>query len=110
MRDAVWFIDKNGKKFSCDTISSHIGLANLIIENDLKLGEEYKASKKVDPVDFLISNKGYMKITDLSCYKALVFDSTTISNMQRGVIRHYYELGFRIEDIEAIRLRKEKSK
>jgi len=109
MEDGICFIDKEGKRFSCDTIASHIGLAKLIIEQDSKLGEEYKASNKIDPVDFLISNKGYMRVTNQGCYRVLVFDSTTISNMQRGVIRHYNELGFRLEDMEVIKQRMQKN-
>jgi len=110
MEDGICFIDKEGKRFSCDTIESHVGLANLIIEQDPKLSEEYKQTNKMDTVDFLISKKGYMRVTNQGYYRALVFDSTTISNMQRGVIRHYYELGFRLEDMEAIRKRNNESR
>ena len=111
MENDVCFIDKIGKRVRCDTIASHMGLANLMLKEMPELGEEFKKSGKQDPVDFLISNKGYIKVTTQGRYKSVVYDSsTTISNMQRELLIHYRELGYSLDDLEAMRRRKNKSR
>ena len=110
MEDDACFIDKQGNRVRCDTVTSHIGLANVMLEEVPELGEEFKKSGKQDPVDFLLSNKGYIKVTTQGRYRAVVYDSSTISNMQRGVLRHYRELGYSLDDLEAMRRRKNKSR
>ena len=56
----VFFIDKKGNKISCDKVNSHIGLANIVMENDEKLKQEFQRSGKQNPVEFFLENKEYM--------------------------------------------------
>ena len=51
----VWFIDKLGKRYSNEKISSHIGLAIFIMDEDPKLKEEYESSNEQDPSLFLLN-------------------------------------------------------
>ena len=50
----VFFIDKKGNKISCDKVNSHIGLANIVMENDEKLKQEFQRSGKQNPVETLL--------------------------------------------------------
>ena len=63
--DDAFFIDKDGNKIYSDTISSHIGLAKLILKNNQQLQEEYEKSNAHDPIDFLVQNKGYLKVSNI---------------------------------------------
>lgn len=112
MEDDVCFIDKTGKRVHCDTIASHIGLANLMLEELPELAEEFKKSGKKDPVDFLVSNKGYIKLTKQGrYYKRAVYDSSSeMSRVQLELLRHYRELGYSLDDLEAVRRMVNKAK
>ena len=88
--EEVFFIDENGNKISCDNISSHIGLANLIMEKaDLKT--EFEQSGKYNPIEFLIENKGYLAISYSDIYRKVTYDSEFISEKQKRLIQYYTE-------------------
>lgn len=102
--EEVFFIDENCNKISCDNISSHIGLANLIIEKtDLKT--EFEQSIKDNPIDFLIEDKGYIAISDSDMYRQVTYDSEFISEKQKRFIQYYAEEGYDFTDF-AIERRK----
>ncbi len=102
--EEVFFIDKDGNKISCENISSHIGLANLIIEKkDLK--KEFEQSGKNNPIEFLIENKGYIAISNSGIYRKVTYDSEFVSEKQRRCIQYYAEEGYGFTDF-AIEKRK----
>lgn len=102
--EEVFFIDENGNKISCENISSHIGLANLIIEKkDLK--KEFEQSGKYSPTEFLIENKGYIAISDIDTYRKVTYDSEFTSEKQKRLIQYYSEEGYDFTDF-AIERRK----
>ena len=100
----AFFVDKEGKKISMDKISSHIGLAIEIMKNDAKLYEEFKKSRKRDPVDFLISDKGYIKITKQGYYRKCIYSSSKISEIQKYICLHYIEQGYSVEDQDRLNM------
>ena len=99
-----FFVDKEGNKISMDKISSHIGLAVEVMKNDAKLYEEFKKSGKRDPVDFLISNKGYIKITNQGYYRKCIYSSSKISEKQRDICLYYIEQGYGVEDQDRLNM------
>lgn len=98
--EEVFFIDREGNKISMDEISSHIGLANEIVKRNKILKEDFEKSGKVDPVDFLISNKGYMKLTNQRLYRRCVYSSSKVSEKQRDFIAYFIDEGYKLDDIE----------
>lgn len=107
--EGVWFIDKDGNVLHCDTIESHIGLANLIIEHNSQFKEEFNKCGMRDPVDFLVEHKGYMKVRNNGYYRrGITFDSQKLSDVQRNAIRNYYEEGYRMDDVALIRIRQKR--
>ena len=103
----VFFIDYDGNRISLDDISSHIGLAVKIIESNATLKEEFKNSEKQDPVDFLISDKGYMKLTEQRWYKKCIYMGTKLSNRQKELCRYFEEEGYELEDQYRLKLMQE---
>ena len=98
--EEVFFIDREGNKLSVDEISSHIGLANKIVQSSDTLKKEFEKSGKVDPIDFLISNKGYMKLTNQGFYRRCVYSSSKVSERQRDFIAYFCEEGYSLDDVE----------
>lgn len=99
MDDEIFLIDREGKRFSSEKISSHIGLANLILEQDEELKMEFEQSGKRNPLEFLLGDKGYMSTSKIGMYKNIVFDSTLISEEQRRWLYYYHEEGYRLENL-----------
>ena len=95
----VFFIDKKGNKISCDKVNSHIGLANIVIENDEKLKQEFQRSGKQNPVEFFLENKEYMAGNE-GYHGRLTYDSEFVSDEQKRWINHYVgEEGYEHHDL-----------
>ena len=107
--EGAFFMDSNGNMISCDTISSHIGLANKLLEEDEQLREEFKNSKRKDIIDFLILDKGYVKVSNIGYYRNIVYHSGKISQRQRELVYYYkFEEGFNLDDLRIRELEAEK--
>ena len=107
--EGVYFIDREGNVIHSDGIESHIGLANLIIEQNPNLKEEFEKSGQQDPVDFLVEHKGYMKVRNNGYYRrGITFDSQKLSDVQRKAIRNYHEEGYKMDDVALIRIRQKR--
>ena len=106
--EEVFFINKEGKRFYCENISSHIGLANLMIKQDEKLAERFKKSRKGNPVEFLLENEGCIAGSD-GIDNKITYDSELISEGQKRWIQYYIEEGYGHYDLamERKRLQKE---
>lgn len=101
--EEVFFIDSEGRKISKEKISSHIGLANAILNENEHLKESFQKSGKQDPVDFLLYDVGYAKFTQQSYYRKCVCYSPKISLAQKRVIAYYcYEEGYKLDDLSKI--------
>ena len=83
----VWFIDKLGKRYSNEKISSHIGLALFIMDEDPKLKEEYESSNEQDPSLFLLKKKEWMMGSDIK--RQIIFNRSTLTDKQRQWLRYY---------------------
>lgn len=101
MDDEIFLIDREGKRFSSEQISSHIGLANLILEQDEALKREFEQSGKINPLEFLLGDKGYMTISQIGVYKQVIYDSALVSEEQRRWLYYYYEEGYKFKDLAA---------
>ena len=103
--DDAFFIDKDGNEIYSDTISSHIGLAKFILKNNQQLQEEYEKSSAHDPIDFLVQNEGYLKVSNIGYYKKITYDSSNLSDRQKEVLDYYhFEEGFELDDLKMIKL------
>ena len=102
----IFFVDREGNKIYNEKIASHIGLANLMLKENEHLRKEFEKSKKNDPTDFLIS-KGYLKISNISCYRRVVYFSSKISDKQRRLLRYYCEEGYELDDISINQMERE---
>lgn len=100
----IFFVDKDGNKISNEHIGSHIGLAFAMLEEDEKLKKEFIESKKRNPVEFLITNKGYMTVNNIGEYKVVVFTSSSISDKQRKLLIYYHEEGYELNDQSQIEI------
>lgn len=83
----VWFIDKLGRKYSNEKISSHIGLALLIMDENPKLKEEYESNNERDPSLFLLKKKEWMMGSDIK--RQIIFNRSTLTDKQRQWLRYY---------------------
>ena len=100
MEQDVCFIDQNGSLVSAKDISSHIELSKVILEKDEELLEEFKQSGRKDPVDFLVMDKGYIKVSDNGdYYKVVSFSHSKISDKQRRLLAYYREEGYRLDNL-----------
>ena len=94
----VWFIDKLGKEYSDEKISSHIGLALLIMEKEPKLKKEYENSDERDPSLFLLRKKGWMMGSEIK--RQIIFNSSILTDIQRQWLRYYVlEEGYKKDNI-----------
>lgn len=101
--DDVFFINQDCKKLSSEDIASHIGLANLILENNEQLKKEFQKSGRNNPVDFLICDKGYLKITNQGIYQKLVYSSDKLSPRQKELVEYYTQAeGYDSDDLAII--------
>lgn len=107
MKKDEFFIDKNGEKVSIEGIFSHYDLAMKLLENDKNLQIQFKESKEKDPIDFLVCDKGYMKLTTQAYYKKCVYHSRVISEKQRELIKEYCKNGYDIDDIYILDMQRE---
>ncbi len=103
-RADAFFIDGEGNKISINKISSHIGLALEIIAKNKQLQKDFNESGERDPVQFLIANKGYLKITDQKSYKRCIYSSLKLSDIQREFVNYYEEHGYVLEDIDKLKM------
>lgn len=98
MDDYVSFIDQDGNEISCDNISSHIGLAEKIIDEDPELKEEFEKSGK-DAMNFLTLDKGYISRGTMgNSYKNISYASDKVSEKQKKLIAYYKEEGYETRD------------
>lgn len=98
--DEVFFIDKDGNKIASDEIESHYGLADLILEKNEDIKAEFEKSKRKDPVDFLIFEKGYAAVSNLgSYYRVIKFSSLNTTEKQSEIIQYFHERGYKIDDL-----------
>lgn len=96
----IFLIDEEGRKISSDSISSHIGLEMLVIENDKKLKEEFKNSSMDSELVFLLEDKGYMAVSQINTYyKKLTCDTRKLSEKQLEIEKKYCQKGFEINDL-----------
>ena len=105
MDEEVCFIDGEGNKIFCENISSHIGLAMAILEQDKRLGEEFKKSGMQDSADFLVNTKGWVKATRQGYYRKCVYSSSRLTEKQRKRLLYYkYTEGYEMDDLDIISL------
>ena len=108
MAEVCCFIDENGNRIYVEEIYSHIGLANVMLEQNEELKKEFEKSGKRDPVDFLIKDKGYMKVSDSGMgYKKLIFSSENISVKQKRALQRFRAVGYACEDLTMLYKSKE---
>lgn len=100
----IFFVDKDGNKISNENIGSHIGLAFAMLEEDETLKKEFMESKKRNPAEFLIANKGYMTVNNIGEYKTVVFTSSSISDKQQRLLTYYHEEGYELNDQSQIEI------
>lgn len=94
------FISKNGESISIDGVCSHIGLALEMVKRDKSLEEDFKRSKKSNLVDFMILDKGYMKASNIGCYKILTYSGKKITDKQRKIIKYFASDGFSLDNLD----------
>lgn len=104
----IYFIDNDGNKVYSDTIKSHIGLAKMIIENNKEMQLEIQNSNVQDIVDFIVQNKGYMKVSDLGrFYKVVTFSSKRLTKKQKDILYFLAEEGYKFDDLSNLRQSKD---
>ncbi len=100
MEEEVCLINQEGEKISSDNISSHIGLAYLVMKNDEKLKKEFEQSGKQNPLEFLLGDKGWMSTAKMgNYYKKIMYDSAMVSDSQKKWIEYYVENGYSSHDL-----------
>ncbi len=100
MEEEISLINQEGEKITSDKISSHIGLAYLILERDEELKKEFEQSGKRNPLEFLLGDKGWMTTAKIGeYYKKIVYDSEIISDSQKKWIEYYLKKGYRPQDL-----------
>lgn len=96
----LFLINEKGEKISSENISSHIGLAYLVIENDNELKKEFEQSGKQNPLEFFLGDKGYVAGSQIgNYYKKLIYDSNLISENAKRWIQYYHEENFETNDL-----------
>ena len=103
----IFYVDNDMRKYSNEKISSHIGLAQQIVEQNNELKEEFEKSGK-NLLEFLIVDKGYITLSELGSYRAVVFASSSISEKQKRYILGCYEEGYRLENLSSQRGNKQR--
>ena len=80
-------------------MNSHIGLANIVMENDEELKQEFQRSGKQNPVNFFLEDKEYMAGNEGYNGK-LTYDSEFVSDEQKRWIAYYVgEEGYQHHDL-----------
>lgn len=96
----VYLIDGDGKRFSEEAISSHIGLAYAILSENEELRQEFLESSKTNLLDFLLTEKGYISVSKIGWYyRNVIYDSTLASEEQKRWIDYYKKHGYDISDV-----------
>ena len=105
--DDIFFIDKDGNKIYSEEVASHIALANIIISKNASLREEYEKSKRNGyPTDFLIFEKGYLKVSNIAYYQKIVYSSAAnLSEKQIRLIQYFRMDGYSAEDVSLVELK-----
>lgn len=99
-RFELFLIDKEGKRISSDTISSHIGLAYLIMDKNEELKKEFEKTGKQNPLEFLLGDKGYITVSEIgNYYKEVVYDSKLSTEKQIEWIEYYRERQYKTRDL-----------
>ena len=93
----IFFIDPDGKRYAGENITNHIQLTGLILKQHPKMKEEFEKSGEFTPSVFLIK-KGYIHSIVMGDWKAIAFDSTKISDIQKRIIEKYKEQGYELID------------
>lgn len=95
----VFFIDKNGDKVYDEKICSHIGLAMKYIEDHPELKEELKKHERMNEVQFLRDELGFLQGGTSRGVGILVYNSKKITDKQKQIVMYYYEEeGYHIEN------------
>lgn len=97
--DDIFFVDKEGKRIYSEDVASHGALAEIILQKNEELRKEFEQSKRSNPVDFLIYQKGYLKISNQGYYHKIVFTSLNISDKQRRIIMGFKQEGYEVDDL-----------
>ena len=93
----VWFIDKEGKKWSNESISSHVGLALFIMEKYPEYEEEFKRSQEQDPSQIFLKKKEWMMGSDIK--RLIIYNRLTLTDEQRRWLQYYVaEEGYKKDD------------
>lgn len=108
MQEDIFFINERGEKISLENVMSHIGIANKILEQDNKMNEEFLNSGKSNPIDFLISTKGYIAVSQMQYYKSITYDSAKLPENNKRFLQYYKEEGYSSTDFEAERKKLER--
>ena len=93
----IFFIDPDGKRYAGENITSHIQLTGLILNQHPKMKEEFEKSGEFTPSVFLIK-KGYIQSIVMGDWKAIAFDSTKMTDIQKKIIEKYKERGYELID------------
>ncbi len=99
MEEEVFLIDDNGNRISCDKISSHIGLANAILEKNENLKLEFEKSGKASPLEFLLGDKGYITVSNMGLYQEVIYDSVLVTEKQKRWLLYYHEEGYKFKNL-----------
>ena len=79
-----------------------------MLEKDEELKKEFEESGKKDPIEFLISNKGYIAGGTMGVYKSIIYKSSSISEKQKKILAYYYEEGYNLKDEALVEQGREK--
>ena len=99
MEEEVYFVNDKGEKISCENISSHIGLANLIFDKDENIKKEFELSGKVSALEFFLEDKGYINVSNMGYYGNVIFDGDIITDEQRKWLLYFHEAGYSFRDL-----------
>ena len=99
MDDEAYFIDREGNKISCDRISSHVGLARELLNQDEELQQEFSSRKGESPVTFLHKVKGYMIVSQMGKWyrKAIIYGDLKTAEQDKW-LKYFQGKGYAIID------------
>ncbi len=112
MTSKCFFVDEDGNEIYDLKIGSHVALAGEIIDKNLDLKNQYASedNRRMSTANFLQDICGYMRGSELGEYKAIIFNSSIISEAQRLALRGYHEEGYHLIDSYLDELKKQKTK
>lgn len=105
MGKVVFFINKEGNKITSDEVCSHVELANIIIENDIRLKEEYNSGNNSikSTANFLQECKGFIRGEQSGKDGNIIYDSSRLTERQKKALNFFIEKGYSSIDIYAPR-------